>query len=463
VTATTRTISRRALRTLGCGLESRVILPGDPHYDRARRVYNAMVDKWPAAIVRCAGADDVARGIRLARELALPLAVRGSGHNAAGHAVCDGGIVVDVAALKRVEIDTRARRVKIGAGLTWAELDRATQQFGLAIPGGTVSSTGVSGLTLGGGIGWLMGPCGLTCDNLVGAELITAAGDVVEADEELLWALRGGGGNFGVVTSFTFALHEVDTVLAGALVIPFGEARAALATLRELNRGVPDELTVCPTFVTAASGDRLLSVDVCFAGDLQAGERVVRRLAARLAPSENTVRPQPYLRWQKYLDPMFDTPMRGYWKTCFLDRLDDDGIDRIASFYAKAPSARSTLILEHFHGAMTRVGADYSAFGHRDKPYSLLITARWEDPAHDLANVAWANALYAAMRPFSDGSGYLNYMGVEREDVVRRSYGEANYRRLVAVKNRIDPDNVFRHNQNIRPSRRATRRPERCP
>ena len=457
--ATAGTISRRALRSLGCGLESRVILPGDPHYDRARRVYNAMVDKRPAAIVRCAGADDVVRGIALARELDVPLAVRGSGHNAAGHAVCDGGIVVDIAALKRVELDVRRRRVKIGAGLTWAELDRATQQFGLAIPGGTVSSTGVSGLTLGGGIGWLMGPCGLTCDNLIGAELITAAGDVMEADEELLWALRGGGGNFGVVTSFTFALHEVDTVLAGALVVPFREAPAALATLRDLDRGIPDELTVCPTFVTTAAGARLLSVDVCFAGELRAGERLVRRLAARMAPAENTVRPQRYLQWQKYLDPMFDTSLRGYWKTCFLDRLDDGAIARIVRLYAEAPSARSTLILEHFHGAMTRVGADYSAFGHRDKPYSLLITARWEDPAHDLGNVAWANALYAAMRPYSDGSGYLNYMGVEREAVVRRSFGEANYRRLVALKNRLDPDNVFRHNQNIRPSRR----PERCP
>lgn len=449
-------ISPRALHRLNPALRRRVVLPSDPLYAEARRVYNAAIDKYPAVIIRCADATDVAESIRFARECGLPIAVRASGHNAAGHGICDDGAVIDVAALKGAEVDRHSKTVCVGAGVTWAEFDRVTQAVGLATPGGTVSSTGVAGLTLGGGIGWLMGPCGLTCDNLIAADLITADGDRVPVDqrsnEDLLWGLRGGGGNFGVVTAFTFRLHEIRTVVAGTLVVPLHRAGAALGALRDLSGEIPDGLTVCPTFVTDGSGEQHLSVDLCYAGAPRDGARWVSRLVRHLEPTGNTVRPQPYLGWQTYLDATFDTPMRGHWKTCFLDELSDDLIEIIVRAYRAAPSQFTTLIIEHFHGPMTMIGPDESAYGNRHKPYSLLITARWESPGQDAANVAWADELYAATRISSDGSGYLNYMGVEEEAIVRRSYGAENYRRLVALKDQYDPANVFRNNQNVRPS-----------
>lgn len=446
----------RAQLTLSDSLRRRVILPASPHYDVARRVYNARVDRYPAAIVPCADADDVAQCVGLARDHGLPLAVRGSGHNAAGHAVIDDGIVIDLAGLKRVAIDTVSATASVGAGLTWGELDGATQAHGLAVPGGTVSSTGVGGLTLGGGIGWLMGPLGLTCDNLLGAEMITAEGTRASADrhanQDLLWGLRGGGGNFGVVTSFTFQLHDVRSVVAGALIVGLERAGETLAQLRDLSPTAPDALTVSPTFVTDRSGERVLSVDLCYAGQSADGLKLAAGLARRLRPARNTVRPRSYLEWQRYLDPMFTERVRGYWKSCFLNRLDDATIEVIVDSFAAVPSPRSTLILEHFHGAMTRVGPAESAYANRHKPFSILITTQWRAQDQDAVNVAWADDLYAAMRGVSDGSGYLNYMGAEHEDIVRRSYGAENYRRLVALKDRHDPLNVFRSNQNIRPT-----------
>jgi len=449
-------ITRSALRRLNPALRRRVVLPSDPTYPEARRVYNTAIDKYPAVIIRCVDAADVVESIRFARECGLPIAIRASGHNAAGHGVCEGGAVIDVAALKRIEVDQHSKTVCVGAGVTWAEFDRVTQAVGLATPGGTVSSTGVAGLTLGGGIGWLMGPYGLTCDNLIAADLVTADGNRVPVDQrsnaELLWGLRGGGGNFGVVTSFTFRLHEIRSVVAGGLIVPLDRAAAALGALRDLSDEIPDGLTTCPTFVTDRSGGRHLSVDVCYAGPARDAARWVSRLVRHLEPTGNTVRPQSYLEWQRYLDATFDTPMRGHWKTCFLDELPDELIEIIVGAYRAAPSRFTTLILEHFHGPMTMIGPDESAYGNRDKPYSLLITTRWESPEQDAANVAWADELYAATRIFSDGSGYLNYMGVEDESVVRQSYGAENYQRLVALKNQYDPDNVFCNNQNIRPS-----------
>ncbi len=432
---------------------------GQPGYDRARRIYNTMIDRYPLAIVRCRDVGQIQQCLSYARSNGLPLAIRAGGHSAAGFSVCDDGIVIDLSAMNGVDLDCGPGRIRVDAGATWAQLDRATSTRGLAVPGGTVSSTGVAGLTLGGGIGWLMGKYGLTCDSLLGAQVVTADGSLVTATEDnnpdLLWGLRGGGGNFGVVTSFDFRPHTVSTVLAGSLVFPLDRAVQTLLTLKDLAAQTPDELTVCPTFFTAPDGAKQLSVDVCYVGEDGAGERLLGRLAGLLKPAVNTVRRQSYLDWQAYLDPMFETPLRGFWKSCFLDLFELPTAELLVESYRLAPSRRSTLILEHFHGRMTEVPATDSAYGNRDRPFSILITARWESAAEDEANRAWARQLHSALSEYSDGGGYLNYMGEEDRETVRMSYGDRQYQRLAELKQKYDPDNVFRRNQNVAP--RASR------
>jgi FAD/FMN-containing dehydrogenase len=434
-----------------------VVTRQDPDYDHARRVFNTMVDRRPLAVVRCADAEDVVRCVRFAAEHDLPLSVRAGGHSAAGHSVCDDGLVVDLCALNRVVVDPRRAVAEVGGGATWAELDRATGAHGLAVPGGTVSSTGVGGLTLGGGLGWLLGKYGLTCDNLIGAEVVTANGERTTTSAarkpDLLWALRGGGGNFGVVTCFVFRLHEVRTVLAGSLVLPLERASRALRVLRELSDASPDELTVSPALTTTASGDRLLSIDLCHVGDPKPGARLVGELVRRLAPARNTVARQPYPQWQRFLDPAFATPMRGYWKSCFLDDLNDDVVRELVRAYAETPSKHTTIILEHFHGAMTRIAPTATAYSQRNRRFSALLASRWASPADDQANIAWATALNATLTTNSDGAGYLNYMGAEDQRTVRAFYGEGALHRLEEIKRRYDPHNLFRHNQNVPPNR----------
>jgi hypothetical protein len=444
-----------AIRTLTSSLWGRTMTPSDVDYDSSRCVYNTMIDRYPAVIAQCVRPEDIRQCLRLAGSHDLPVAIRAGGHSAAGYAVCDGGIVIDLSPMKQIVIDPDRAIARVHPGVTWAELDQASQRLGLAVPGGTVSSTGVAGLTLGGGIGWLMGKYGLTCDSLIGADLVTAEGALMTTNEshnpDLLWGLRGGGGNFGVVTSFVFQLYKVREVLAGSLVIPLAQAGEGLGTLRDLSGLVPDELTVCPTFITADGGKQYLSIDLCYAGAEADGARLISHLARRLHPAANTVRQQPYLQWQQFLDPIFDTPLRGYWKSCFLDTVSDRAIELIIDLYQQAPSTRSTLILEHFHGRMTRLDNAASAYGNRNRPYSILIAARWEAAADDTANIGWTKHLHAAVSEFSHGGGYLNYMGAEDNETVRASYGDSQYQRLVDLKCRYDPGNLFHHNQNIVP------------
>lgn len=447
--------SDASLALLSRSIRGYVILPTCEQYDRARQVYNTMIDRRPRLIVRCRGVADIIAAIRFAHDEHLVVSIRSSGHGAAGHAVCDAGLVIDLTELKSVRVDPVAKRAWAEPGVTWADFDYETQAFRLATPGGTVSSTAISGLTLGGGLGWLTSSYGLTCDNLLAADVITASGSLLRASEaqnaDLFWALRGGGGNFGVVSLFEFRLHEVDQVLAGSMRVPMERAGETLRRLREFCENLPDEVTVCPTFFSSSSGAPYLSVDFCCNGASRTGLDVVRDAERRFRPEINTLEVQPYLRWQKYLDSSFAERLRGYWKTAFLDHLADDLIESIVDFYRRAPSHKSTVILEHLHGKMTRVNSDDSAYGNRQKPFSVLITTRWQDPAEDERNISWANAFFTALQQFTDGSGYLNYVGDADEHRLRLTYGPAKYQRLAVIKQKYDPENFFQMNNNIRP------------
>jgi FAD binding domain/Berberine and berberine like len=414
-----------------------------------------MIDRRPRLIVRCRGAADIIAALRFAQDEHLAVSIRSSGHGAAGYAVCDAGLVIDLTELKSVQVDPVAQRAWAEPGVTWADFDYETQAFCLATPGGTVSSTAIAGLTLGGGIGWLSSSYGLTCDNLLAATVITASGSLLRASDtinaDLFWALRGGGGNFGVVSLFEFRLHKVVRVLAGSMRVSLERAGEVLRSFRELSESVPDEVTLCPTFFSSSSGVPYLSVDFCYNGAISAGLDFARDVERRFRPEVNTLAVQPYLRWQQYLDSSFAERLRGYWKTAYLDNLEDELIDLVVDFYRRAPSPKSTVILEHFHGQMTRLGNGDSAFGNRRKAFSLLITTRWRNQADDESNISWANTFYTALQRFTDGSGYLNYVGDVEEHRLRLAYGHANYERLVSIKRKYDPTNFFQMNHNIRP------------
>ena len=432
-----------------------LIGPSDQNYDEARAVWNGMIDKRPALIARCASTDDVVASVELAREHGLPVAVRGGGHNVAGNAVCDDGLVIDLSLLRAVEVDPSARTARAGPGLGWGELDAATQPHGLATPGGIVSTTGIAGFTLGGGIGWLGRPFGATCDNLLAAELVTADGNVLRAgpDEnpDLYWALRGGGGNFGVVTSFEYRLHPVSEVLGGAVFYGPEDAAEALRFLREFMPEAPDELSTIAIFATpAALGRAALGIFVCHVGPLEEAEEATAPLRAHGRPLLDAIRPMPFLELQRQLDAANPEGLRNYWKAQYLDQLPDDATEAIAEFGARKPSHWSKFLLTALGGAAGRVGETETAFGHRSAPWILNINAMWETEPDDAA-VAWARDFWDAVQPYSDGGTYVNFLGAEGEGRVRAAYGAETYDRLVELKTKYDPENFFRLNQNIRP------------
>jgi FAD/FMN-containing dehydrogenase len=442
-----------AVGDLAAHIQGQVLLPETTGYDRARRVFNAMIDRRPAAIVRCTGADDVAAGVLFARDHDLPLAVKGGGHGVAGNAVCDGGLVLDVSPMKHIRVDPAQRTVVAQAGVTLGDLDDATQAAGLATPTGVVSVTGLSGLALGGGLGWLNGLYGLTCDNLLAAEVVTASGDRIIADSEehtdLFWALRGGGGNFGVVTSFRLSLHPVTTVLAGRLTFAPNAVRPALTAYQELALTAPDELTTMSS-VFRADGEVGFAVIVCHVGSPAAGERLLRPLRAA-GPVADVVEGMPYHVLQRSLDGGYPPGMQHYWKAGSLAALDERSIDVMLEFAGRMPSESSGVGLQQLHGAASRIGPTATAYAHRQARYDWLILSQWADPADSPQNIAWTREFFAAMRPsFADGV-YVNNLGDEGDIRVRQAYGP-NYERLVAVKTRYDPENVFRHNQNIAPA-----------
>ena len=431
-----------------------VLRPDSPGYDEARRVWNAMIDRRPAVIVRCRDADEVGAAVRFAREAGLPVAVRGGGHSAAGLAVCDDGVVIDLSAMRAVQVDAASRTAVAEGGARWGEFDQATQAHGLATTGGAVSTTGVGGLTLGGGLGWLMRSYGMACDNLIGAEVVTADGERIVASEEenadLLWGLRGGGGNFGVVTKFRFRLHPVSTLLGGMLLFPVERAREVLRFYRDFATDQPDALATFAAMMTTPDGVRVTAILPCYNGPIAEGEALIQPLRD-LGPIADMVGPMPYVALQTMLDPAMPPGLSVYWRSDFLRALSDDAIDTAVEHFERVTSPLSVLLIEQFGGAVSRVGLEESAFPHREAMYNLVIVGRWPDPTLADATTQWVRDLSDAMRPHARGV-YVNYLGPgEGEDRVRAAYGDETYARLARVKAKYDPTNFFRLNQNIRP------------
>jgi FAD/FMN-containing dehydrogenase len=435
-----------------------LLRPADVGYEEARRVHNGLVDKRPALIARCCGLADVVDAVKLARKLGLEVAVRGGGHNVAGRATIDGGVMIDLAPMKGIHVDSDGRTARAQGGVTWGELNRETQLHGLAVTGGIVSSTGIAGLTLGGGLGWLMGKYGLALDNLRSIELVTAEGQVLRAskDEEpdLFWAVRGGGGNFGVVTSFEFQLHPVGPTITGGLIAhPFDRARDLLRFFRDSTAALPDEHTIFGGLIHApdGSGTKLAAMVTCHCGPLTAGEKAMRSLKQFGSPAIDALGPMPYCQLNTMLDAAYPKGALNYWKSSFLSQLSDDAIDTMIDSFARCPTPMGQLILEHVHGAVSRVGVSDTAFPHRADGYNFLVLCEWMVPTQTDQCIAWAREAYAAMEPFVGSGRYVNYLGDdETGDPVPAAYGP-NYRRLRALKTKYDPTNFFRMNQNIRP------------
>ena len=455
MTATTA-FQESAIGELRSSLRGDVLRPGDADYDVARRVWNGMIDLSPGLIVRCAEVADVVRAVEFARLNRLLVAVRGGGHNAAGLSSCDGGLVIDLSPMRRVDVDPARRTARVQGGALWRDVDAATQAHGLATTGGLVSTTGVGGLTLGGGLGWLMRRFGLACDNLLSVEIVTADGQVRTASAtdhpDLFWGVRGGGGNFGVVTSLEYRLYPLSEVYGGMIVHPFDRAAEVLRAYREATRTAPDELTVFCAFLTGPDGAKVVATPLCYLGSAEQGAALVRPLREVGPPAVDTVGTMPYVALQQMLDEGFPAGQQVYWRSDFLDALADDVIDTVIARYAEVTSPISTVILEHLGGAVARVGRDETAFDHRDAEYNLAVVSRWLEPAEKERHVAWTRELCDAVRPHARGV-YVNYLGVEEgAERVRAAYGPEKYARLAAVKRAYDPTNLFRLNQNIPPA-----------
>lgn len=437
-------------------LSGDLILPDHPEYEAERKVWNGMVDKRPGLIARCASAADVIAAVDFARNRSLLVSVRGGGHNVAGSAVCDGGLMIDLSRMKGIWVDPERRVARADAGLNLGEFDAATQAFGLATTMGINSDTGISGLTLGGGFGKLGRKFGLACDNLLAADVVTADGRLLTAsaseNPDLFWGIRGGGGNFGVVTAFEYRLHPVGpTVLAGSVVYDYEHARDALRFYYEFSSTAPDELSADAVLMTAPSGERLFGISICYSGALDEGERVLGPLRAHGAPLEVQIARMPYLQVQSAGDSIFPRGRRYYWKAQFLREISEAAIDTLLQAYASAPSARSLAVLQQVGGAIARLAPSETAYAQRDAAYDCFPISIWEDSAEDEANIRWAREFWAEMRPFSTGGVYVNNLGDEGDDRIKAAYG-GNYERLVALKTKYDPTNLFRLNQNIRPT-----------
>ena len=436
-------------------LQGDVVRPGDLEYDSARAVFNARIDRKPLAILRCREAADVVRGIAFARQHDLALSVRSGAHNVAGNAVCDGGIMLDLSPMKYLQVDPDHGSAQAGPGLLLGDLDRATQQYGLAVPLGVMSKTGIAGLTLGGGLGWLNGRYGLACDNLVGAEVVTADGNVLRVglDEhaDLLWGLRGGGGNFGVVTSFTYRLNPVGPVLAGGLSYPWAMAGDVLRFHDGFMATAPDELVTAVSLALDSSGTPQLSIGVCWCGHPDDGISVLRPLREFGPPGQDTIASMPYVALQSAPDAGFPLGRLHYWKSGYLRYLTDAATDTLLEIAAAMPPGTSGIGMQGLRGAASRVGVDATAFPHRAAQYDFLILAQWADRRDSERNIAWARDSFAAMQPHLEDAVYVNNLGTEGPDRVRAAYGP-NHQKLAELKRRYDPKNIFRLNQNVPPA-----------
>lgn len=449
-------LDEEAIQEFATGQRGEVLRPGENGYDDARQVWNGMIDRSPALIARCAGVGDVIAAVNLARKHNLLVAVRGGGHNVTGNAVCEGGLMIDLSSMRGIRIDPAGRTARVEGGATWGDVDYEAQTFGLATTGGVISTTGVGGLTQGGGIGWLIRKHGLACDNLLSVDVVTADGRLLTASAEenadLFWGVRGGGGNFGVVTSLEFRLHPVGpTVLGGMVAHPAHRGEEVLRFYRDFTQRAPEELSLQFGFLTQPDGEQAVAMFGCYVGSVADGEEVLGPVRTFGPPVADLFQPMPYRAVQSMLDPFFPKGIRSYWKGSFLREMPDEAIDRIIAQARSVTSPQSVVAVEHSGGALGRVGEDETAFPHRRAPYNLIIMAMWPDQAEDERNIRWAREYADAVAPYSTGGVYVNYLSVEGEERVRAAYG-ANYGRLVALKNKYDPSNMFHLNQNIKPT-----------
>jgi FAD/FMN-containing dehydrogenase len=435
-----------------------VLAPDESGYDEARRIHNGLIDKHPRLIARCLNTADIVDAVKFAREEDLEISVKGGGHNPAGRSVTDGGLMIDLSFMKGIHVDPAARKVRAQGGVTWAEFNRATALHGLAVTGGAISSTGIAGLTLGGGLGWLMSSYGMAVDNVTSMELVTAEGEVLTLSEDenpdLFWACRGGGGNFGVVSSFEYQLHPLSMVTGGLIAHPFPAAGDVLRFYRDFTADVGDDLTVFAGLVHApdGSGMKLSALLVCHVGTPEEAERDLEPLKTFGEPAMVEVGPMPYPVINTLLDEGFPSGALNYWKSSFLENITDEYIDTVTDKFAACPSPMGGIVIEHFHGQVTRFDPTATAFPHRDRSYNNLIIGQWVDPADTKENTLWVKDTYNSLEPFFSSSRYVNYLDDdEQADAVPKAYGVV-YDRLVEVKRRYDPDNVFHLNQNIDPS-----------
>jgi FAD/FMN-containing dehydrogenase len=433
-----------------------LLRPGDAGYDEARTVWNGMIDRKPALIARCAGVADVIHAVNFARTYDLLVSVRGGGHNVTGTAVCDGGLMIDLSQMRSVRVDPSKRTVRAEGGTKWIDFDHETQAFGLATTGGTCSDTGIAGLTLGGGIGWLGGKYGLASDNLLSVDIVTADGQFRTASAtehaDLFWGVRGGGGNFGVVTSFEYQLYPVGPLVLGGMVLhAFDQAQAVFNFYSKFSSDIPDELTTACGFLTSPAGQPAVAMVACYNGPLEAGEEVLRPLREFGPPLEDHFQPMPYTQVQQMFDEAWGIGRQYYIKAPWMKEISGDAVDILMAHYAKVTSPLSVALFFQKSGAMSRGPHDKTAFGHRDARYALLITSMWLDPRESERHIRWARKLSEAIGPYTSGGEYINDLGQEAEEGrarIKAGYG-ANYERLVALKHKYDPTNLFRHNQNI--------------
>lgn len=457
-------INGASIEAFAATLRGRVVSRSDSDYDEARTIWNSMIDRRPGLIVRCAGAADIIKTVNFARDNGILLAIRGGGHNIAGNAVCDGGIVLDLSSMRSVRVDPGSRTMRVEPGATLADVDAETQAFGLILPTGINSTTGIAGLTLGGGFGWTTRKFGLTLDNLISMDVVTADGKFVRVSEkeepDLFWALRGGGGNFGVVTSFEFRLHDLPgDVLAGLVVHPFADAETVLKQYRQQLEKAPDELTCwavmrqappLPFLPAEWHGKEILVLAMCYCGSLEAGQAATAGLRGIGKPIADVVSPMPFASWQQAFDPLLTPGARNYWKSQDFAELSDPAIALLTDAVRKIPGPECEIFIGHVGGAAGRIGREKTAFPQRNSHFVMNVHARWREKAMDQACTGWAKWLFEATKPHAIGTAYVNFMPEDETDRVETAYG-VNYRRLAEIKRRYDPQNLFRMNQNVKP------------